>query len=68
MRLHLRRDPLERALEPDPAVEVVRDRGDDEHDHEPGEQPLGDELQERQLEDVEADVLVELRVLRAEVW
>ena len=66
VRLHLRRDPLERALEPDPAVEVVRDRGDDEHDHQAGEQPVDDELEERQLEDVEADVLVELRVLDAE--
>ena len=62
VRLHLRRDPLERALEPDAAVEVVRDRGDEQHDHEPGEQPVDDERQERQLEDVEADVLVELRV------
>ena len=67
VRLHLRGDPLERALEADPAVEVVLDGGDDEHDHEPGEEPLEDELDERQLEDVEADVLVELRVLHAEV-
>ena len=37
-----------------------------QHDHQAGEEPLGDELEERQLEDVEADVLVELRVLDAE--
>jgi len=65
--LHLRGDALERALEPDPAVEVVRDRGDEQHDHEPGEEPLEHELDERELEDVEADVLVELRILDAEV-
>ena len=52
---------------PDTAVEVVRDRGDEQHDHETGEQPLEHELDERQLEDVEADVLVELRILDAEV-
>ena len=34
VRLHLGRDALERALEPDPTVQVVRDRGDEEHDHE----------------------------------
>ena len=48
---------------PDAAVEVVRDRGHEQHDDEAGEQPVDDEAQERQLEDVEADVLVELRVL-----
>ena len=60
--LDLRGHPLEGALEADPTVEVVLDRGDDQHDHEPGEQPLGDELEERELEDVEADVLVELGI------
>jgi hypothetical protein len=40
----------------------VRHRGDDEHDHEAGEQPFADEFQERQPEHVEPDVLVELRV------
>ncbi len=67
VRLHLGRHALQRALEPDPAVEVVRDRGDQQHDHEPGEEPLEHELDERELEDVEADVLVELRILDAEV-
>ena len=62
VRLHLRRHPLQRALEPDAAVEVVRDRGDEQHDDETGEEPVDHELDERQLEDVEADVLVELRV------
>ena len=64
--LHLRGDALERGLEADPAVEVVRERGDEQHDDEPAEEPLGDELQERQLEDVEADVFVELRILDVE--
>ena len=58
---------LQRALEADAAVEVVRDRGDEQHDDEPGEEPVDHELDERQVEDVEADVLVELRVLDAEL-
>ncbi len=67
VRLHLRRDPLGRALEPDAAVEVVGDGRDEQHDHEAGEQPVDDEPDERQLEDVEADVLAELRVGLVEV-
>ncbi len=64
--LHLRRHPLERALEPDPAVQVVEHGRDDQHHQQRGEDPARRELQERQPEDVEGDVLVELRVLDAE--
>ena len=68
MRLHLRRDPLERALQPDAAVEVVGHRGDDQDDQERRRTASSTmNCEERQLEDVEADVLVELRVLDAEV-
>ena len=67
MGLDLRCHPLERALEADAAVEVVRDGRHEQDDDEAGEEPVGDEAQERQLEDVEADVLVELRVLDPEV-
>ena len=66
VQLHLRRDPPALGLQPDPAVQVVGDRGDDQHDHRGGEQPVDDERQERQLEDVEADVDMELRVLDVE--
>ena len=65
--LHLRRDPLERRLEADAAVEVVEHRGDDQDHEQRRERPARDELEERQLEHVEADVAVELRVLDAEV-
>ena len=63
--LHLGRHPLERALDPDPAVEVVGDGRDEQDDDEGGERPLEDEAQERQREDVEADVGAELRVALA---
>ena len=51
----------------DPAVEVVEDDGDDERDDQDGQRPVDDEVHERELEDVEADVLVELRILDPEV-
>ena len=57
MQLDLGRDPAVLDLEADPAVQVVGDRGDDEDDDEGREQPVHDEGQERQAEDVEADVL-----------
>ena len=50
------------ALEVDAAVEVVGDGGDDEHHDQRFEGPAEQELDERQLEDVEADVLVVLGV------
>ena len=53
-------------LHPDPTVEVVGDGGDDQDDDRRGKQPVDEELQERQLEHVETDVPVELRVLGAE--
>ena len=62
MGLDLRRHLLQRRLEPDAAVEVVGDGGDDQDDDQRREEPVDDELGERQLEDVEADVAVELRV------
>ena len=61
--LHLRRDPPALHLQADAAVQVVGDGGDDQDDHRGGEQPVDDERQERQLEDVEADVDAELGVL-----
>ena len=64
--LHLRRHPVVLGAHADAAVEVVGDGGDDEHDQQRREQPADEEAQERQLEDVEADVGAELRVLDAE--
>ena len=64
--LDLRRHPLERALQPDAAVQVVEHRGDDQHDEQRREDPARRELQERQPEHVERDVLVELRILDPE--
>ena len=66
MQLHLGADPAVLDLEADAAVQVVRDRGDDEDDDEGREQPVDHEGQERQAEDVEADVLAELRVVHPE--
>ena len=43
------------------------DRGDDSHDDESPEYPADQELYERQLEDIKADVFAELRVFDAEV-
>ncbi len=65
--LDRRLDPLSQRLEPDAAVEVVEQRSHDQDDHQGPEQPPDHEARERQLEDVEADVLAELGVLDAEV-
>ena len=46
----------------DRSVEVVRDRGDDQHDHKSREGPADHIAQERQLEDVEPDVGTELGI------
>ena len=67
VRLHLGRHPLAGRLQTDPTVEVVRHGGDDQDDHERREQPADQEAQERQLEDVETDVLVEQGVTLVEV-
>ena len=67
MDLYLGGDSLTSGLDPDAAVHVMGDRGDDRHDDERPEHPADQELYERQLEDIEADVLVELRVFDAEV-
>ena len=64
--LDLRRHLLHGGLEADPAVEVVGHRGDDEDDHDRREQPVGHELHEGQLEDVEADVAFEEGVVGPE--
>jgi hypothetical protein len=58
---------LERCLQADATVEIVEHRGDDQHDEKRRERPARDELEEREPEHVEADVLVELRILHAEV-
>ncbi len=65
--LHRRRHLLERAPHPDPAVEVVSHGHHQEHDDEGREGPLEQELEERELEDVEAHVGVELWILDPEV-
>ena len=59
--------PGQPALGLDPAVEVVEHQRDHQRHDEDGERPVDAEDQERQLEDVEADVLVELRVRDPEV-
>ena len=64
--LDLRGHPLERALQPDPTVQVVEHGRHDQDDEQCREDPSGRELQERQPEHVERDVLVKLRVLLAE--
>ena len=65
--LDLGRHPGPGVLHPDAAVEVVGHGGDQQDDDQRGEQPGDHERQEGQLEDVEADVGVELRVLHTEV-
>ncbi len=65
--LHLRGDPVELRVEPDPAVDHVGQQGDEEGEQQGREQPAGHGVQERQLEHVEADVGVERGVLLAEV-
>ena len=56
MDLYLRRHPLSGGLHPDAAIHVMGDGGDDSHDDEGPEEPADQELDKRQLEDVEADV------------
>jgi hypothetical protein len=56
-----------RRHEDDAAVEDVRCRSEQQHHDQGGEQPVEHERQERQLEDVEADVRAELGVDDAEL-
>ena len=67
MDFHLGGDPLPGGLHPDAAVHIVGDGGDNRHDDEGSEYPADQELDERQTEDVKADVSAELRVFHAEV-
>ena len=62
VRLHGRSHPRQAALGLDPAVEVVEDHRDGQRHDQDGQRPVDDEDQEGELEDVEADVLVELGV------
>ena len=62
MGLDRRRRALRGGLEPYPAVQVVGDGGHDQHHDDGEEHPVQQPLDERELEDVEADVLVELGV------
>ena len=62
MSLHLGSHPLRRSLNPYPPVEIVRNRRHDKDDHERRKQPVGDEHQKRQLEDVEANITAKLRI------
>ena len=62
MRAHLGSDPLTALLRTDPAHEVVPGGRDERDDHERREQPREDEPFEGQLEDVEAQILVEDRI------
>ena len=66
MGLHLGNDTLPRLLEPDAAVHVVGDGGDEEREQDDVEQPVHGVGVERQLEDVEAEVPTELRIGYAE--
>ena len=59
-------DPRRRALEPEAAVQVVAYARDDEDHEQRDKGPVHEEGQERQLEHVEADRLVELGVHRPE--
>ncbi len=63
--LHRRGHPT-LALKVDPAVQVVRQRGDHQHDDQSLERPPEQELDERKLENVKPDVLMELRILNPE--
>ena len=47
---------------PDPAVQVVAERGDQQHHHQGHQGPVDEELLEGQREDEVGDVPVELRV------
>ena len=67
VRLDGRAHPGQAALGLDPAVEVVEHHRDGQRHDQDGQRPVHDEDQERELEDVEADVLVELGVGDAEV-
>ena len=67
VRLHRRSHPGQAPLGLDPPVEVVEHDGDGQRHDEDGQRPVDDEGQEGQLEDVEADVLVELGVRDIEV-
>ena len=66
MRSDTRVDPWGGALEPEPAVEVVADARDDQDHQERHKGPVDEEGQERQLEHVETDRLVELRICHSE--
>ena len=64
--LHRRRDPLARTLEADAPAEILGHGRDQEHHDHRFEGPPEQELDERQLEDVEADIVVPLLVGGAE--
>ena len=63
----LRGDLASRAGQPDAAEQVLHDRDGDEADGQDDEHPAEDQLDHRQGEDVETDVVVELRIVGAEV-
>ena len=67
LRLGRAGDPVGGGLEPDPAVQVVHDGGEHERGEQCGHREVDEEVQPREAEDVEADVLVEVRVGLAEV-
>ena len=64
--LHRWPDPRDRSGASDPPVEVVEDPNGDGDDDQRDQQPADEELEKGQVEDVEAHVLVELRVGDAE--
>ena len=67
VRLDGRPHPRQAALGLNPPVEVVEHQRDGQRHDEDGQRPVHDEGQERQVEDVEPDVLVELGVRDPEV-
>ncbi len=66
VRLHGRSHPGQPTLGLDPPVEVVEHHRDRQGHDQDGQRPVHDEGHERQVEDVEADVLVELGVRHVE--
>ncbi len=59
-------EPVGRGLQPDPAVEVVDDGRGEQRDHADRHHEVGEEVVPGQVEDEEADVLVEVGVLALE--
>jgi hypothetical protein len=62
MGLHRRSDPRTRALDPYPAVEIVAEQGDQQHDEQCHQRPVDQEHLEGERHHVVGDVAVELGI------